>query len=113
MKAKSVTELLLRDGTGGVNLVTENKEGNLVELLDGEEGVELGFRLVEALRVLRVYEEDDAVDFGEVVLPEAASCRNGREKEGKGEGKTEGKRRAECISEGRESGGEKANAPCW
>lgn len=41
-------------------------------MFDGEEGVEFGFRLVEAFRVLGVDEKDDAVDLGEVVLPEAA-----------------------------------------
>lgn len=73
VQPKSVTKLLLRNGTGGVNLVTKNEEGNLVQLLNGEEGVKFRLGLVETLGVLRVDEEDDAVDFGEVVLPEAAS----------------------------------------
>lgn len=67
-----VPELLLADSTRGVNLVAENKEGNLRELLDREECVELSLRLGEPLEVGAVDEEDDAVDLWEVVLPQAA-----------------------------------------
>jgi hypothetical protein len=73
VQPKSVTKLLLRNGTRSVDLVTKNEEGNLVQLLDSEEGVKFRLGLVEALGVLRIDEEDDTVDFGEVVLPEAAS----------------------------------------
>lgn len=72
VEAEGVAEFLLRDGAGSVDLVAEDEEGDLAELLDGEESVEFGLGLVEAFRVLGVDEEDDAVDFGEVVLPQAA-----------------------------------------
>lgn len=70
--AELVTELLLGNGVGVVNLVTEDHKGNLGELLHGEKSVKLGLGLGESLVVLGVDEEDDAVDFREVVLPEAA-----------------------------------------
>lgn len=72
VEAEGVAEFLFRDCAGGVNLVAEDEERDLAQLFDGEEGVEFGFRLVEAFRVLGVDEKDDAVDLGEVVLPEAA-----------------------------------------
>ena len=53
-----------------IDLVAEDQEGCLVEIFHGEEGVELGFGLGEALVVFRVNEKDDARDFGEVVAPE-------------------------------------------
>lgn len=34
VEAELVAELLLRDGTGGVDLVAEDEEGNVGELLD-------------------------------------------------------------------------------
>ena len=70
-------ELVLAHGAGCVNLVAEDKEGDLRELLDGEEGIELRLGLGEALKVGAVDEEDDPVDLGEVVPPEAASCSHG------------------------------------
>jgi hypothetical protein len=83
VQSKRIPQLLLRHGSGRINLVTKNEEGDLVEFLNREEGVEFGLGLVEALRVLRVDEEDNAVDFGEVVLPEAASWEwGGRKGEG-------------------------------
>ena len=68
-----VPQLLLADCARGVDLVAEHEEGHLRELLDGEQGVELRFRLGEALKVGAVDEEDDAVNLGEVVAPETAS----------------------------------------
>jgi hypothetical protein len=47
-----------------INLVAEDDEGRVLELLHGEEGVELGLRFVEALVVFRVDEEDNARDLG-------------------------------------------------
>ena len=55
-------ELVLAHSTGRVNLVAENKEGNLRELLDGEQSVEFCLRLGEPLEVGTVDEEDDTVD---------------------------------------------------
>lgn len=68
-------ELVLTHGTRRVNLVTKNQERNLRELLDGEQSVELCLGLGESLEVRAVDEEDDAVNLGEVVAPEAASYR--------------------------------------
>lgn len=70
--AQLVAQLVLGDGVGVVDLVAEDDKGHLGELLHGQERVELGLGLGEALVVLSVDEEDDAVDFGEVVLPETA-----------------------------------------
>ena len=57
-----------------VDLVAQDQEGDFGEVFHGEEGVELGLGLGEALVVLGVDEENDAADFGEVVAPETASC---------------------------------------
>jgi hypothetical protein len=40
-----------------------------LELLHGEEGIELGLGLGETFMILGVDEEDDSGDFGEVILP--------------------------------------------
>jgi hypothetical protein len=50
-----------------IDLVTEDDEGGVLELLHGEEGVELGFGFVETLVVLRVNKEDNAGDLGDCV----------------------------------------------
>lgn len=73
IEAQMMPQLLFADSTGGVNLVAEDKERNLGEFLNGEEGVELGLGFAETFEVSTVNEEDNAVDFGEVVTPEAAS----------------------------------------
>ena len=65
-------ELVLAHCSGRVNLVAEDKEGNLRELLDGKEGVELRLGLREPLKVGTVDKEDDTVDLREVVPPETA-----------------------------------------
>jgi hypothetical protein len=67
-----VSELILADGIGVVDLVSEDQEGDLGELLHGEEGIEFGLGLGEALNVLGIDEEDNAANFGEVVLPQAS-----------------------------------------
>lgn len=69
-----MSQLILAHGTGVVDFVSENKEGDLGELLHGQEGVQLGLGLEEPLVVAGVDQEDDAADFGEVVLPETAGC---------------------------------------
>ena len=68
-----MAELVLGDRIGVVDLVAQDDEGHLGELLHGQEGVELGLGLGQALVVFRVDEENDAINFGEVILPEAAS----------------------------------------
>jgi hypothetical protein len=72
VQTELVTEFILGDGVGVIDLVTENEEGNLGQVLHGEQGVQLGLGLGEAFVVLGIDQEDDAVDFGEVVLPQAA-----------------------------------------
>lgn len=66
-------ELLLAHSTRRVDLVAEDKERNLRELLNREESVEFRLGLGKPFEVGTVDEEDDAVDLGEVVFPEAAS----------------------------------------
>lgn len=66
-----MSELLLADSTECVDLVAENEEGNLGEFLDGEQCIKLGLRFSETFVVSRVDQEDDTVDLGEVVAPEA------------------------------------------
>ncbi len=77
VQAQVMPELILAYRTRRVDLVAEDKERNLRELLDGEECVELRLRLGETLKVCAVNEEDDTVNLGEVVTPEAASCCGG------------------------------------
>lgn len=62
-------QLLFADGTHSVNLVTQDYEGNLGKLLDGQKRVELCFRLGETLEIGGVDEEDDTVNFREVIPP--------------------------------------------
>jgi len=73
VKTKLVSELVLADGTGVVNLVAENQEGSLGKVLHGKESIELSLALSETLRVLCVDKEDNAGNLGEVVLPQT-SC---------------------------------------
>lgn len=69
-----MSQLILTHGTWVVDLVSENKEGDLGEFLHGQEGVQLGLGLGEPLVVAGIDQEDDAADFGEVVLPETTRC---------------------------------------
>jgi len=68
-----VPQFFLADGTGGIDLVAQNKERNLGKFFNREQGIELGFRFGETLEIGTVDEEDDAIDFGEVVTPEPTS----------------------------------------
>lgn len=68
-----MSELVLADGVGVVDLVSEDQEGDLGELLHGQESVKLGLGLGETLNVLGVNQEDDTADFGKVVLPQTTS----------------------------------------
>lgn len=73
VQTQLVAKLVLAHGIGVVNLVAEDEEGDLGEVLHGQEGVELGLGLGESLVVLGVDQEDDTANFGEVVLPQTAS----------------------------------------
>ena len=66
-----MSELLLTHSAECVNLVAENEEGNLGEFLDGEQHIGLGLQVGGAFVVGRPDQEDDTVDLGEVVAPEA------------------------------------------
>jgi hypothetical protein len=72
VQTELVTELILGDGVGVIDLVAEHEEGHLGQVLHGEQGVQFGLGLREALVVLGIDQEDDTVDLGEVVLPQAA-----------------------------------------
>lgn len=72
VQTELVAELILGDGIGVIDLVAENKERHLGEVLHGEQGVQLGLGLGEALVVLGIDQEDDTADLGEVVLPQTA-----------------------------------------
>lgn len=72
VQTELVTQLILRDGVGVIDLVAEHEEGHLGEVLHGEQGVQLDLGLGETLVVLGIDQEDDAADLGEVVLPQTA-----------------------------------------
>ena len=67
-----MSQLILAHCVGVIDLVSQNQKRGLGQIFHGEEGVELGFGLGEAVVVFGVDEEDDAGDFGEIVAPEAA-----------------------------------------
>jgi hypothetical protein len=77
-QAKSMTQMVFRDSAGCVNLVTKDEEGDFRELLDSKEGVQFSLRLRETFDIRGVDEENDCVDFGEVVAPETTSCEAGK-----------------------------------
>lgn len=68
--AQLVAELVLGHSIRVVDLVAENDKRHLGELLHLEQGVQLCLGLGEALVILGVDQEDDAVDLGEVVPPQ-------------------------------------------
>lgn len=72
VQTELVTQLILGDGVGMVDLVAEDEERHLGEILHGEQGIEFGLGLGETLVVLGIDQEDDAADLGEVVLPQTA-----------------------------------------
>ena len=90
-----MSELLLADCTGGVDLVSEDEERNLGELLDAQEGVELGLALRETLNVGRVDQEDDAIHLREVVAPQTAGWKALR------------------VRTGRNAVRDQLDSPCW
>ena len=65
-------QLLFADRTGRIDLVAENKEGDLGELLDGKKRVKLGLGFSESLKVGTVDEKYNTVNFWEVVAPKTA-----------------------------------------
>jgi hypothetical protein len=70
VQAQLVSQLVLGNGVGVVDLVAQDDKGNLGKLLHGQEGVELGLGLGKSLVVLGIDEEDDTVDVGEVISPD-------------------------------------------
>jgi hypothetical protein len=67
VQAQSRAELVLRYSLGVIDLVAEDNEGGVLKLLHGQESVELGLGLVEALVVFCVDEEDDAGHFRDCI----------------------------------------------
>lgn len=65
-----MSQFVLADCARVVDLVSENKERHLGQLLHREQSVQLGLGLDEPFVVLRVDQEDDSADFGEVVPPQ-------------------------------------------
>jgi hypothetical protein len=72
VKTQDLAQVLLGDGRGVVDLVSEDEERHLAEVLHAQQRIELGLRLEQTLVVLGVDEEHDARDLGEVVFPETA-----------------------------------------
>ena len=71
-----MTQLILADGIGVVDLVSENKERHLGEVLHGEKSVQFGLGLVESLVVDGVTQEHNTGHFGEIILPETTGYSN-------------------------------------
>lgn len=69
--AQLVAELILRHSIRVVDLVAENDKGDLCELLHLEQCIQLSLGLGEALVVLGVNQEDNAVDLWEIVPPQS------------------------------------------
>jgi hypothetical protein len=67
-----MSQLILTDRIRMIDLVTQNHEGDLVQLLHAQQSVEFGFRFRKTLVILGVNKEYDTGDFWEVVLPETA-----------------------------------------
>lgn len=70
-----MSQLILADSIGVVDLVAQDHEGDLGQFLHGQQGIQLGFGFGETLVVLGVYEIHDTGHFGEVVFPETAGCK--------------------------------------
>ena len=83
IQAQLMSQLVLADRIRVVDLVSEDQEGRLGEVFHGQERVELGFGLGEALWVFGVDQEHDPGDFGEVVFPQAAGLLVAAEVEGR------------------------------
>lgn len=72
--AQLVAELILRHGIWVVDLVAQDHKGHLGQLLHLEQRIELGLGLGESFVVLGVDQEDNAVDFREVIPPQTTGC---------------------------------------
>lgn len=72
IQTQMMPEFFLAHSTWRINFVAENEEGDLGELLNGEEGIKLRFRFAEAFKVGTIDQKNDTVDFGEIVTPETA-----------------------------------------
>lgn len=70
VQAQLMSQLVLGNGVGVVDLVAQDHKGNLGKFLHSQKGVELGLGLGESLVVLGVDKEDDTVDIGEVISPD-------------------------------------------
>lgn len=70
VKTKLVTQLILADRVGVVDLVSENQERHLGEVLHSEKRIQFGLGLVEPFVVDRVAQEHNTGDLGEIILPE-------------------------------------------
>lgn len=81
-ETKGMSELILRDSMGLINLVTKNKEGNALELLDGKESIELSLRLSKSAGISSVNEVDNAANLGEIVSPQTTGLKMSTEIEG-------------------------------
>ena len=70
-KSEGVLELFLRCSGGHIDLVAQDEEGDVGQLVGGEEGIELLLGLGETSPIDGIDEVNDAVDGGEIVLPQA------------------------------------------
>jgi hypothetical protein len=64
-----LSEHILANSTGRVDLITEDKERNPAQFFNGKERIKLGLGFGKALKVGTVDEEDDSIYFREVVAP--------------------------------------------
>jgi hypothetical protein len=76
-------QLVLADGIRMIDLVAQNQKGCLVEILHTQQRIQFCLALCEPLGVFRVYQEDDAGDFGEVIAPESSGLLMAAEIEGR------------------------------
>lgn len=65
IQTQHTAQLVLGDGIGVIDLVTQDDKGRVLQLFHGEQGVQLGFGFVQPLVVFCVDEEDDAGYFGD------------------------------------------------
>jgi hypothetical protein len=70
-----MSQFLLADRTSGINLVAENKEGDLRKLLNSKKGIKLCLGLGETLKVSAVDKEDNTVNLREVVAPKSTGLK--------------------------------------
>ena len=73
IETKVMPKLLFAHRTCRINLISKNEEGNLWELLNWKQRVELCLRFGEALKVGTVDKEDYSIHLREVIAPETPS----------------------------------------